>query len=255
MGFVLMGTLVYRLSFIEWTNVLPTIALLVGLGLACWWVGRTPITADFQVKLRAWLSAAAISILVGLYAFGGVLKLGGFSLYGLQATMEHRLERDFEAELAMRDDSVDPLLASDAADHDGEIRWHAYTENRLGRLLEAERTVLVDFTADWCVTCKTLEATVLDTPDVRRVLRENGVLTLLADWSNGSPEITRKLESLGSKQVPLLAIYPSGETESPIVLQGFYTKSQLLAALEEAGPSADIAQGPENRVAALQVAE
>ncbi len=256
MGFVLMGTAVYLLTFLSWTNVLPTITLLVGLGLACWFVGRAPVTADFQVKLRAWLIGGAFAVLIGMYAFGGTSKVGGINLHGLQATMEHRLERDVDAMLAAREDSlpgsgvVDPLLAAEATDHTGAIRWHAFTRSRLERLTAANRTVLVDFTADWCPTCKWLETTVLETDDVRRVLRENTVVTLVADWSNKSPEIASMLESLGSKQIPVVAIYPAGSSDPPIVLKGGYTKATLLEKLNEAGPSIQDDQASNPRVAA-----
>jgi suppressor for copper-sensitivity B len=248
MGFVLMGTVVYLLSFIQWVNVLPTIALLSGLGLTCWLIGRIPITADFQVKFRGWVVACCVSILVGLYAFGGVANIAGYTLYGLKSTMEHRMERDVDKLLATREGSQ-PGIPQLSTDHRDQILWHAYTEARLDRLIEAKQTVLIDFTADWCLTCKTLEAAVLDTAEVREVLRENEVVALVADWTNSEPEITRKLESLGSKQVPVIAIYPAGRADEPLVLKGAYTQPMLLDQLAAAGPSSTVADGGKDRVA------
>ena len=85
---------------------------------------------------------------------------------------------------------------------------------------------------------------------MRRVLRENTVVTLVADWSNKSSEIASMLESLGSKQIPVVAIYPAGSSDPPIVLKGGYTKATLLEKLNEAGPSIQDDQASNPRVAA-----
>ena len=45
-GFVLLGTVVFILSFIEPAAIVPTILLLLGVGVACWFVARTPLTAE-----------------------------------------------------------------------------------------------------------------------------------------------------------------------------------------------------------------
>ena len=45
------------------------------------------------------------------------------------------------------------------------------------------------------------------------------------------------LEQLGSKQVPVIAIFPAEDASHPIILRGGYTQEMLLDALEKAGPS------------------
>ena len=62
----------------------------------------------------------------------------------------------------------------------------------------------------------------------------NGVVALQADWTNGDPVISQKLESLGGKQVPVVAIFPAGRAQQPIVLSGFYTQGTLLQKLQDA---------------------
>jgi len=237
MGLVLAGTVVYLLSFTAWANVVPTIALLLGLGAACWWIGQIPFTAEPLVKVRGWLGAAAFAVLCGLVAFTGKITIGDREVYGLRGIMEHRLER-YVAQQAALHGSADDLLDSPAVtQHTTSIHWISYSEQQLQKAIARNRTVLVDFTADWCLTCKTLEATVLETQEVRDALRSNGVLTLQADWTKGDPEISRKLESLGNKQVPVVAIFPAGRADQPIVLAGFYTQATLLEKLRAAGPS------------------
>lgn len=53
-------------------------------------------------------------------------------------------------------------------------------------------------------------------------------------------EVGRSLEALGSKQLPLIAVFPANDPYRPIVITGIYTQDQLVAAIEEAGGSAAI---------------
>ncbi len=62
-------------------------------------------------------------------------------------------------------------------------------------------------------------------------------MPLLADYTKGSPEIKDALESLKSKSIPLLAIFPADRPNKPIVLRDLITKQQLLNAIQQAGPS------------------
>jgi len=241
MGFVLLATVVFILTFLRWTNVMPTLALLFGLWAACWWIARTPVTARFNVKLRAWLAAAAFAVLIGLVAFGERLNIGQFTLYGLQGSMESRFSADVEKEvdtrIASRGASADPLAARPNEDKASELPWEPFSQRKLERLTADNKTVLVDFTANWCLTCKMLEVSVLNTTDIRRIVDKNDIVTLVADWSDGAPEISKLLEALGGKQVPVVAIFPAGRPNQPLVMRGFYTKQDLIDNLQEAGPS------------------
>ncbi len=196
MGFVLLGTVVFLFTFMEGDYVVPTFGLLVGLWLACWWIGRTPLTAELGDKLRAWGIATVLAAAIGWLSFG-------------------------------------LLLPSD----EGKLAWQPFSVATLERLTAEGHTVMVDFTADWCLVCKTNEWLVLNTEKTRELVEANGVVPLLADWTDGSEEIQRMLESLGSRSIPVTAIFPAGRPNEPIVLRDLLSQGQLLNALREAGPS------------------
>ena len=136
---------------------------------------------------------------------------------------------------------------------DSLINWEPFSRARLAELRDEGSTVLVDFSADWCLTCKLNLATAIETSDVKALIDENAVVPLLADWTEENDEIKRMLESLQSRSIPLLAIYPGckpGEPmREPIILRDLLTESQVLAAIREAGPSQQCE--PEIRAAAL----
>ena len=64
------------------------------------------------------------------------------------------------------------------------------------------------------------------------------MVTLVADWSDRSPELGEFLEDLGSQQLPVIAFFPAENPNQPLVIAtGLYTQSQVLANLDKAGPS------------------
>jgi len=119
--------------------------------------------------------------------------------------------------------------------------WEPFSPARVRELQTEGFTVMVDFSADWCPTCKSNLQGAIETNKVHALVKKNRIVPVLADWTTGSEEIQHALERLGSRTIPLLAVYPGakpGESlPAPIVLRDLLTESQVIAALEEAGPS------------------
>lgn len=119
-----------------------------------------------------------------------------------------------------------------------DMPWEPYSSTRLEQLRQQGKTVMVDFTASWCLNCQMNSKFSIEVPQVVRKVEDNSVATLLADKSDESPEIDSKLIELqGTTSIPFLVIYPADPKADPIVLTGTFTKSRLLEALEDAGPS------------------
>ena len=97
---------------------------------------------------------------------------------------------------------------------------------------------MVDFTANWCPNCKINSRFAIETDSVRQLAAANGVVPLLADWTDRSPTIKKALEDLGCNSIPVLAIWPAKPAgEEVIVLSDLLRESQVLDALKKAGPS------------------
>jgi thiol:disulfide interchange protein DsbD len=96
----------------------------------------------------------------------------------------------------------------------GTVQSEPYSDARLAELRAQGRMVFVNFTADWCITCKVNEKVVFQNAEVRRVLAEKNVAWLTADWTTPDPAITAALERFGRSGVPLYLLYPAvGEPE------------------------------------------
>ncbi|MEO7410752.1 MAG: thioredoxin family protein, partial [Sphingomicrobium sp.] len=88
------------------------------------------------------------------------------------------------------------------------------------------KPLFVYFTADWCLTCKVNEAGAIDRGSVQAAFKKAGVVTLVGDWTNGDPAITRLLERRGRAGVPLYLWYEPGNPE-PEELPQVLTPSML----------------------------
>ena len=65
MGFLMMGTVVFLTNSVG-QYITAVLAFVVVLGVACWWFGSTPLTAEFGQKAKAW-SVTAIIVVLGIY--------------------------------------------------------------------------------------------------------------------------------------------------------------------------------------------
>jgi len=103
----------------------------------------------------------------------------------------------------------------------------AWSEDRVAAALRQGRPVFAYFTADWCLTCKANEVGAIERDEVRTAFREARVVTMVGDWTNGDPAITRLLESRGRAGVPLYLWYEPGR--EPEELPQILTSSMLIS--------------------------
>jgi thiol:disulfide interchange protein DsbD len=122
-----------------------------------------------------------------------------------------------------------PTPAAQAAGGSGDARWPAWSEAAVQRELAAGRTVFVDFTAAWCVTCQYNKKTVLASTEVLAAFDARQVRTLRADWTRRDAAITRALGALGRSGVPVYAVYAPGQ--APVVLSELPTADEIVGAL------------------------
>lgn len=85
--------------------------------------------------------------------------------------------------------------------------WQPFDRAAIYQLVASGKTVFVDVNADWCVTCKFNEATVLDRGAVAAQLASQGVVAMRADWTNPDPAIAAYLAEFGRFGIPFNAVY------------------------------------------------
>lgn len=102
-----------------------------------------------------------------------------------------------------------------------------FSEERLMALRAKNVPVFVDFTADWCLSCKINERMAIDTDEVQQAFKAAGVVTLVGDWTRGDPAITRFLARHRRNSIPYYLFYPPGHP--PRALPQVLTPGMLLA--------------------------
>jgi thiol:disulfide interchange protein/DsbC/DsbD-like thiol-disulfide interchange protein len=107
--------------------------------------------------------------------------------------------------------------------------WQDYAPDRLQQLTAAGRTVFVDFTAAWCVTCQVNKRLVLNTDAVQQAFAQNSVALLRADWTRRDAAIGRALAALGRSGVPVYVLYRPGR--EPLILPEVLRQSTITEAL------------------------
>ena len=106
-----------------------------------------------------------------------------------------------------------------------------YSEQRLRELRNSNQIVFLNFTADWCITCKVNERVALKTQKVQKILKSESINYLEADWTRKDEMIASKLEEFGRSGVPLYLLYPS--KGKPIILPEILTEDILIKYLLE----------------------
>jgi thiol:disulfide interchange protein DsbD len=115
---------------------------------------------------------------------------------------------------------------------EGPINWMYYTPERFEAAIAQRKTVVMDFTAEWCLNCKVLEESVLHDQRIIDLLAQKHIVAMKVDITGNNPAGKAKLKATGSLTVPLLVVFaPDG---NPVFKSDFYTVDQVLGAVEKA---------------------
>lgn len=215
LGFLLLATSVWLVSvltgLVDDDAVIAAIYFLVCLSLAAWMIGGfINLSSSSQRRMVVWSFALCV---VGA-AYWGFLRPYP-ELLGTKASKGQK-----------------------RALPDG-IEWQDFSKAKLDEARKNNKTVFIDFTAQWCLTCKANEATIINTSPVIEKMKSLKVLPLKADWTAKDAEITDILRKFGRSGVPDYVIFPSGHPDEAVLLPEAISQKIVLDALDKAGPSKD----------------
>lgn len=111
----------------------------------------------------------------------------------------------------------------------GGLPSEAFSEARLGELRRDGRTVFVNMTAAWCITCLFNERSTLASPRVHAAFADGRVVYMKGDWTNRDAGISAFLRGFGRSGVPLYVVYRPDR--APDLLPQILTESVVLEAL------------------------
>jgi suppressor for copper-sensitivity B len=111
--------------------------------------------------------------------------------------------------------------------------WRPFDEAAIAGLVSEGKTVFVDVTADWCVTCIVNKRLVVDSTAVNAKLTAPTVVAMQADWTRPDEGIARFLAANNRYGIPFNAVYGPGAPNG-IVLPELLTERVVLDALAKA---------------------
>jgi thiol:disulfide interchange protein DsbD len=210
MGFPMLATAVWLFNLAAGSygkSVLWLGVFLVLVAFAAW------IFGEFVQRGRARKGLAFVIALI--------LLVGGYA-YALESQLRWR-------EPVTEADATGPLKES----ADG-IDWQRWSPEAMAKARADGHPVLVDFTADWCLTCQVNKKTSIEIPSVRAKLKSMNAIALLGDYTRFPDNITTELNRFSRAGVPLVLVYPKNSDADPIVLPEILTPGIVLDALDRA---------------------
>ncbi len=203
-----------------WMIVLRRILALALLGTAVWLLS----VLAAQAGLGAALLSSGLLAAIALVFYGG-RRLGRGALTAAVAILTLGAVAAPAGFARVGSDSLP--AAADAES------WRPLALAEIPRLVGEGKTVFVDVTADWCLTCQVNKSLVLDRGAVARRLAGPEVVTMRGDWTSPDEAISRYLASFGRYGIPFNAVYGPGlPTGQP--LPELLTDSAVLEALDQA---------------------
>ncbi len=126
-----------------------------------------------------------------------------------------------------------PAASSESGAAASRLSSQPWSEQALQAALAEGRPVLVNFTADWCVTCKVNESTALSSARTAQALEQANAVYLVGDWTRRDDAITAELQRHGRSGVPLYLVYAPGRAQ-PRILPQLLTEGVVIDALKDA---------------------
>jgi thiol:disulfide interchange protein len=112
------------------------------------------------------------------------------------------------------------------------IDWQPYNAEVIAAAQKENRPVIIDFSADWCLSCKILDKTVFSSKQVGDLIKQKGVLAIKADTTQYDYPATIALKEIYKEPAVPVTVLLLPEKEEPIKLAGNLIKNELIKNLQ-----------------------
>jgi len=179
----------------------------------------TLAAGNLDKSATLWFGLFLVVLALGVWIWGEFVQRGG-KRRGLAAIISLLLVGGFGAYAATRGTD--------------QIQWQPWNAAAVAKAQSEGHPVLVDFTADWCLTCQVNKKVALEVPSVRAKLKQIGSMNLMGDYTRLPEAITDELNRFHRAGVPLVLVFPGKPNAEPIVLPEVLTAGIVLDALDKA---------------------
>jgi suppressor for copper-sensitivity B len=188
----------------------PSIALL--LPKPGRWMGSVKLVFALMILATSLWLLSLLSSFIGLSAVLIITAVLLITLFTLVARKHGKKTLLITISSTLLISALALLVSSLTAKHwatplANELIWQPLDAAQIKQQVDAGKTVFVDVTADWCVTCKANKIGVLLQDPVYHALQAEEITLMKGDWTVRSDEITQYLQSYGRYGVPFNIVY------------------------------------------------
>jgi len=214
MGFLLIGIAVYL--FTTFTKLAPA-----AVGGALWWLLFLGFSAWLLGKARSPLAKNAFRFTGQILALA-IAVVSGFLLVDLQQANGVLTERGGAVEF--------PKQRLGGVNAQSEAVAIPFSDQEFQALVAAGEPVFLEFSADWCTTCK-INQRVIRHREIRTLMAQKGITHIKADLTAYDENLVRALANYGRASLPLYVLYRP--KEEPLILPTFISVNKLRAEMEK----------------------
>ena len=115
---------------------------------------------------------------------------------------------------------------------EGRIDWQPYDADAIAAAIDADKPVLIKFTADWCLSCQVVEKNVYGRDDIAELIKQKSVLAVKADTTVKGYPATLALKNVYNEPgVPVTIMFLPG-TKEPLRYRNIFFGNELKKSLE-----------------------
>ncbi len=110
--------------------------------------------------------------------------------------------------------------------------WLSFVEIDIPNLIENDKIVFIDITADWCATCQFNKINVLQSKRIIEAFDKNQVVLVRADWTKPNEQINVFLKKYNRFGIPLNAFFSSKYPDG-LLLSEILSEKQILDSIKK----------------------
>ncbi|PIB25033.1 hypothetical protein BFP76_01730 [Amylibacter kogurei] len=201
-----------------WMNKLKLVLGLL-LVLTALWLAAVllKIAGGYVVIATLLMAIVSIMVLAQKHVVGNLRKLVALAMVGIAISSPIVLAKS-------------PTKPNATASN---IPWQNFDRGNIPTLVSQGKTVFVDVTADWCLTCKANKTLVMERDDIAAILGTDDVVPMIADWTKPDDTIAQFLAANQRYGIPFNIVY-GPKAPNGIPLPEVLTTQSVLDALENA---------------------
>ncbi len=119
------------------------------------------------------------------------------------------------------------IISDKSQEAESQTIWTKFDKSTLDKFINEDKVILLDFTADWCITCQINKKTTLQNKNLLRYLKDRKVELMRGDWTKSDDEILSFIKGYGRIGIPVNIIF-GPNNRNGIVLPEILTKDLII---------------------------